>query len=129
MLKELMSQLAAELEVEEQSLARADGVYALPLDEGLTIKIREDAAGQCLLESSFVPSPQTKKEAFFSQLLLANLFGQGTRRAVLGLSLDGKQLVLSNELPPTVQYKEFRETLEDFMNTMEFWYHEALSYK
>jgi hypothetical protein len=59
--------------------------------------------------------------------LEANLFGRGTRNAIIGLTEDGKLLTLSAELDYNSTYKEFKEKLEDFVTILDYWRKEALT--
>ena len=59
-------------------------------------------------------------------MLHGNLFGIGTRGAVLGASIDGNLLTLSKEVEYTPDYKEFKDLVEDFINMVDYWREEAL---
>ncbi len=129
MLEQLVRKLAEEFELGGQSLAsEVPGAYALPLDEGLTIMMSEIPPG-FLLKCSIAPCPKTGEEIFLTQAMLANLFGQGTRGATLGLTMDGNTLTLTLPVDYTVDYKEFRDTVEDFINAVDFWRDEVTSHK
>lgn len=80
------------------------------------------------LTCTVAPCPKQGIDAFYSQMMLANLFGQGTEGAVLGLSDDGNHLTLTREIEYNVDYEQFKEVLEDFMNAIDFWRTEALNY-
>lgn len=61
--------------------------------------------------------------------MLGNLFGQGTHKAVLGLTEDGNMLTLFKVVEYNIDYKQFRDALEDFINSVDFWREEALNHK
>lgn len=127
MLGNFIEQLVKDLELETPLTTEVPGVYSFPLDEGLSILISEIPRGFSLM--CFVcPCPKNNEELFFTQMMLANLFGQGTRGAILGLNPEGTVLTLSLVIDYTFDYKEFRDTLEDFINSVDFWREEALAY-
>jgi hypothetical protein len=61
------------------------------------------------------------KEEFFSYLCRANYIGQGTGGSVISMDPNEKFLTLSIILTYEVNYRIFRDKLEDFLNYLEFW--------
>ena len=51
----------------------------------------------------------------------ANFLGQGTGGAVIGMDPEENLLTLSLLLPYDMNYKMFREALEDFANFLDYW--------
>lgn len=127
MLDKFIQKLVEDLELPSSLATEVPGSYSFPLDEGLSILISEIPNGFCL-KCSVAPFPKVKEEIFATQAMLGNLFGQGTRGAVLGLSTDGNMLTLTEAVGYSIDYKEFREILEDFINAVDFWHEEALSH-
>lgn len=129
MLEKLIPKLIQDLELGNLSLAtEVPGTYAFPLDEGLIINLSEIPNG-FMLKCHVAPFPKVKEELFATNTLLANLLGQGTRGAVLGLTLDTNVLTLTRTVDYSVNYKDFKEILEDFINSVDFWHDEALNCK
>lgn len=129
MLDKLIEKLIEDFELTNTTLAsEVPGTYAFPLDEGLFIMISEIPNG-FFLKCSLAPYPKVKEEAFSTQAMLGNLFGQGTSGATLGLTMDGNTLTLTQIVDYNVNYKEFKEILEDFINSVDFWREEALNHK
>jgi len=62
-----------------------------------------------------------KKEEAFIYLMKANLLGQGTGNQVLGLDPEEKTLTLSCIIPYDMDYREFKERIEDFVNYLDYW--------
>src|ERR1700733_7350477 len=115
MLDRFMQQLSKDLEIEENLTTEVPNTYSLPLDENTRITISQTQQGIsfiCILGKE----KKQQEEAFYTRLLLGNLFCQGTRGSGLGLSEDGNQLTLTHTLDYNVDYKEFRDTIEDFLN-------------
>lgn len=121
-----LQEFMQELEIREPLPQEVPGNYTLPLDEGLAITISALPPGFALT-TNVAPAPRQNEEHFYTQALLANLFGQGTKGATLSLSEEGRILTLSRNIDYDVSYKEFREILEDFINTVDFWREEALN--
>ncbi len=70
-----------------------------------------------ILKGTMGSVPKEKEAAYFAKMLEANLFGQSTKQAVVGL--ENENLVLSLVLSPHTSYREFTSKLEDFLNTLE----------
>jgi len=54
-------------------------------------------------------------------LMKANLLGQGTGEQAIGLDHEEKSLTLSCIIPYDINYKEFKEKIEDFVNYLDYW--------
>lgn len=124
MLERLMDSLVKDLELEASLATEVPGTYAFPLDQGLTVMISEIPRGfslKCLVG----PCPTLKEDQFLKQAMLANLFGQGTHGSVLGLTPEGNIITLTQVVDYTIDYKDFRDILEDFINIVDFWYDES----
>lgn len=124
MVSALMQEFQKEMGI-EGSLKNESGNYTLPLDENLEIKINSLPAGFLLL-CNVATLPQENREALFMQMLHGNLFGLGTKGAVLGINNEENQLTLSQAVEYTLDYKEFKDTIEDFINTVDYWREIAL---
>ncbi|MBA3957792.1 MAG: type III secretion system chaperone [Parachlamydiaceae bacterium] len=124
MLNKLIHEFAKDQELGDSLPLDSSGNYMIPLDEGLIITIQALPEGFTLF-CFLGPCPKNNREALFSQALLANLFGQGTHDAVLGISEDGNTLTLSRIIDYHVEYKEFKEIIEDFINVVDFWREES----
>ncbi len=127
-LAQLMEMFAKEIGLEKPFQQNEQGAYIFPMEADLSFTIA-DLNPVIGLTCSVAACPKTGLEAFYSQMLLANLFGQGTEGAVLGLSDDGNTLTLSKEIEYNIDFEQFKEVLEDFMNAIDFWRNEALTYK
>lgn len=125
MLERYVPKLAQELELEENALnAGVPGSYVIPLEEGLSVSITDIPQG-FIIKSSVAAFPTNKQEAFATDAMLANLFGQGTCGSVLGLLPEGNTLTLTRVVDYPIDYKEFKGIIEDFINMVDFWREEA----
>ncbi len=128
MIDNFIQLLTKELELEGSLATQVPGVYALPIEENIALTMTDHPPGfslSCTLGSA----KKQNEEAFYTRLLLGNLFGQGTKGSVLGLSEDGNQLTLTQTIDYDVEYKEFRDILEDFMNSVDYWVEESKIYR
>ncbi len=128
MLEKYMDVLGKELEVDESMATQVPGVYTLPIAENLSVTLT-DAPPNIRLSCILGPAKKQNEEAFYTRLMLGNLFGQGTKGAILGLNNDGTLLTLTQSMDYNVSYKEFKEILEDFINSIEYWQLESTNYK
>lgn len=124
MLDYYVQTLTKDLELEGSLATQVPGVFQFPLDEDLRIEMSEKPPGFRLF-CTLCPVPKGKEEELYSRCLLGNLFGQGTKGAILGLNEDGSQLTLAQDVDYHAEYKEFKDILEDFINSVDYWREEA----
>lgn len=122
-----IQEFALELGVTEFFKGNTPDSYIIPLEDGLSVEILPEGLGFAFF-SKIAPCPKNNCESFYTHLLLGNLFGQGTHEAVLGLSDDGNLLTLTKSVEYSINYREFKDLLEDFINMMDFWREQALSF-
>ncbi|MCB1109387.1 MAG: type III secretion system chaperone [Chlamydiia bacterium] len=121
----LIEMLAAELKLPAIPQKDKNGAYQLKVNPSVTVSIRELNPG-VFLHSTILSIPKEgNKEALFIHLMKANLLGQGTGGAAIGIDEKEKFFTLSQSLPFEVNYKTFHETLEDFLNYIDFWKEEV----
>jgi len=70
---------------------------------------------------SFSEDTLSSPEDTYIYLMKANFLGQGTKDAVISLDAEEKFLTLSTLIAYEVNYKMFRDLLEDFVNYLSFW--------
>lgn len=127
-LNEFIKKLSYEMELEEPLKAEMKGFYTLPLGDGVTVAISKGELGLSFF-SEICKCPTLKREEFLTELMHANLFGQGTSDAILGLTTKGDKITLRRDLAHEVDYQEFSDILEDFINTIDYWIREASAIK
>lgn len=128
MLTDYMAQLAKEMDT-EPFYQEPPGTYIIAFGNDLTITVTQPLGTGINFSASVVSIPKDQQDALFAQALLGNLFGQGTKGAILGLNSQGTQLTLSKVLDYNIDYKEFKNEFEDFINACDFWHDEALGIK
>ena len=73
------------------------------------------------LSATVAPLPTKDREDFLLKVTEANFLGQGTGGGVLGLKEDESFLTLSLSLPYEMSYRSFKDTIEEFVNFLEYW--------
>jgi hypothetical protein len=129
MLSSMMQELSKEWELTNPIPEESPGSYKIPLEDGLSINVSTVQNNELLLTSGIATVPKGKEEMLFEYALLANLFGQGTKESLLGLNDSGNILTLSRFIDYDVNFQEFRNIMEDFINTIDFWREEVLKYQ
>ena len=121
MLDQFMEKVSKEMELDEPLKAQVPNVYSIPLDEGLAVTITSKSTDQYEFTCVLGPCPRGEREAFFTRLLQANLFGHDTFGSVLGMDVEANQLTLTKNIDYHIDYKEFRDIVEDFFNAADYW--------
>lgn len=88
--------------------------------EGTTVTLTDRPPGMELMANLGDFEPEKPLEAF-SKALIGNFLGLATKRARLGIDEAGKHLLLQTSIPTVRSYREFRDSVEDFVNTVSFW--------
>lgn len=117
---EYLNELCEDLEIDPRLQKSESGFYLLPLTDSVTIEIKSLNPG-VFFYSPICPCPEIKQEDLFINLMKANLFGQGTLGAGIGIKEDQSLLTLSKAMAYDMNYRAFRESLEDFTNILEYW--------
>ncbi len=117
-------------ELELDGLPQAEGgTYLLPLDDTNSIRIADINPG-VYLTASLGPCPTGRKRGeLFTLLMMSNLFGFGTSHAVLGLDARGEGCTLSFVLHDATDYRSFYDSLEEFLNQVDFWTEEIRGFQ
>jgi len=121
MLKQFVDQLSADMGMSESLGVNDDGSYSLHLEPDLHISLRENPDSGISMFTVVAPLPEEKREEFLLKTMIANLFGRETGGAALGLDKDGKKITLLAFLPLQVNYRDFHDFLEDFVNYADAW--------
>ena len=125
LLESLIKKLAEELELDWIPPKEESNTYHLPLNEDLTIRIQELDPGLAFW-ARIAPCPKEKREDLFILLMKANFLGQGTGNNTIGLDENENFLTLSSVLPYDMNYKMFKDALEDFANYRDYWKEEII---
>ena len=112
--------------MEDPLVPHEDGGYVLDFEPDLHIAVYEHA-DECLrLYCKLAPMPKENCEEFFRTCMVGNLLGRETGGAALGTDASEQNLCLSYTLPGEINYRDFRDAFEDFINYSDAWRKEAL---
>lgn len=125
MLDSFMLQLCKEIELDPPLRSQLPGVYNYPLEEDLAFTITALSPFGFKLECTLGPCPKDRTEELFTEMLEGNLFGKTTFGSVLSLDEKGEKIMLCRVVDHKVDYREFRDTVEDFINVIDFWRKQA----
>ena len=127
MLEKHVRQLCEELEL-GASQSDERGEFQLELAPALSVRVKELDPGM-LLHSKLAACPTENKEELFTLLMRANFLGQGTKGAVIALEPGEKFLTLSLVIPYEMNFKAFKESVEDFVNILDYWREELARFQ
>jgi hypothetical protein len=119
MLRDFVDQLCKELSVRPPKWNEKK-VCAFRLTKEIEVMLRDLDPGVGM-QGKICPVPKKKKEEIFIYLMRANVLGQGTGGSSIGIDADEKFLTLSLGLPYELNYKMFKESVEDFVNYLIYW--------
>jgi hypothetical protein len=127
MLKNLLQQLCQDLGLENVPPVDEQKFHQVKI--GAFDIAMKDLEPGFYFSSNIGPLPKKKTEDFLMLLMKANFLGQGTGGATLGLKEDESFLTLSLSLPYEMNYKAFKDSLEEFANFVEFWKKESVRHE
>jgi len=119
MLRDLLIELCKDLSIDIPKV-NEQKIYPFILTEDAHIDLKDLEPG-ISMQAKICPCPTERKEDLFIYLMRANLLGQGTGGCRIGMDGDEKFLTLSLGLPYELNYKTFKESLEDFVNYLFHW--------
>ncbi|MBS0605020.1 MAG: type III secretion system chaperone [Verrucomicrobia bacterium] len=128
MLEPFINTIVADLELGPPPQKEEGNVYKLNLNPQISIVIKELDPGVSFW-GRIGPCPTIKKEELFILLMKANFLGQGTGGAAIALDENENFLTLSSVLPYDMNYKMFKDALEDFANFLDYWREELIRHK
>lgn len=120
MLEKYLGQLIADFRLDPLTPVDERGLFSLRLNN-IEVSLKYLDPGVYFYSKITQLLPQHKKEDVLSLLMKANFLGQGTGGGTIGLTEDESSLTLSLGLPYDMNYKEFKEALEDFVNFLDYW--------
>ncbi len=126
MLEHHMKKLQEEMELKHPFPNSTPGTFTIPLEEDFVVFVSVNQPEGFTITCNVAKCPEGQQEQFLTELLLSNLFGQGTHGAILGIKEDQNMISLEQQIETDVEYEEFSEILQDFLNTADFWREESL---
>lgn len=99
-----------------------DQSFYLLIDEGLSIRLFSPGDKGVTFRTAVGKTTESAElEPLFTELLLANLFGQGTAGGVLSLGADGRTIFLSHSFLERETPADLYQALEEFVNYAIYW--------
>jgi len=120
MVPKFLDKLCAELSISPVPKMNEKKVFPFRFSAGTVVSVFDLHPGVAL-QAVISPCPLAKREDLFIYLMRANLLGQGTGGARIGLDEHEKNLTLSLGLPYEMEYPAFKEAFEDFVNHLIYW--------
>lgn len=115
----LLEELALALELPPPS-AENKSAYMMVISPAHSLEFRDLPEGFSI-GCKIGPCPPKNREDFYLLLMRANFLGQGTGRSVIGMDAEEKNLTLSSYIPYELDFKKFKEIVEDFINFIDYW--------
>ncbi len=128
MLEQHLTQLSRDLEMESAPAKDEAAVFSFKINPERTVFLKELDPG-CHFYTRVGPCPEKNQEQFFMHAMRGNFLGQGTDGGVLSIDENEKFLTLALSIPYDINYKDFKETLEDFVNLADYWGQELLAHQ
>ncbi len=128
MLESLLKTLSEELELDQIPHKEENNTYQLALNPQMTVRMQELDPGVAFL-GTIGTCPVEKREALFTFLMKANFLGQGTGKGTIALDENENFLTLSSVIPYDMNYKAFKDALEEFTNYLDYWKEALILYK
>jgi len=120
MLDEFVSALSSDLEMKDVPVVDAKTKSCIFDFAGFSIIIKALEKG-VHFKAEICEAPQKKRENILIKVMTANLIGQGTGGAAIGIDKQEKFLTLSLPLAYEMNYQAFKENIEDFINYLHYW--------
>lgn len=120
MLDELIHNLLKDIDLEKEPVKLGPMSYQIDLAVDLSITIKANDPGY-YMQIAIDRITDYEAEILFITLMEANLFGQGTGGGILGISVENNLLMYSRKILQDLNYQDFKEKIEEFVNYSEFW--------
>lgn len=120
MVHEFLEKLCSELSISPVPKLTGKKVFVLRFTPKIEITLTDLHPG-IGMRADILPCPISKKEELFIYLMRANLLGQGTGAARIGLDEMEKNLTLSLGIPYEMNYRDIKEAFEEFVNHLIYW--------
>jgi len=120
MVQGFLEKLCAELSIESVPKLNEKKLFAFHFAPGVVVALADLHPG-VEMRAPICLCPSERREDLFIYLMRANLLGQGTGGARIGLDEKEKNLTLSLGLPYEMNYHAFKEAFEEFVNHLVYW--------
>ncbi|MDE3055585.1 MAG: type III secretion system chaperone [Verrucomicrobiota bacterium] len=118
MLRRLLEIVCKEVDLPPAKEVERGRCFILPFAPGIEIKLSDLQPGVSM-SASLIACPKRNKEDLFIYVMEANLLGQGTGSARIGM--ENEELMLLSGFPYELDASLFKDKLEEFLNTLLYW--------
>ncbi len=119
MIEEFLTKVCEELEIQVPQKEQ-DQTFNLIIGDTLKVSHKELTPG-LYLHADICRCPITKRAQLLEYLMKANYLGQGSFGSIIGLDTAEKFLTLTLILQYEIDYEQYRENLESFVNALVYW--------
>ncbi len=120
-LERLIETLVKELKLGAVPQKDKKGFYHLKINPLITVFFHEIPDGVYMRSTVCPTLKKNNLEDLYIYLMKANLLGQGTGGAAIGIDPEENFFVLSQTINQEPTYLLFKETVEDFVNYVDYW--------
>jgi hypothetical protein len=121
MLEHFITELSQELSLPLSLEKTRQDYYTVILNPEVHLFLKDLYPGfvcrSCIAEIPIKP----ELEELYILLMRANFLGQGTKGAVLAMDEHVKHILLILSVPEEINYRLFKERVEDFVNYLYYW--------
>lgn len=96
-----------------------DKLYSIDFGEGVVVRFSDLHPGVQFM-GEIGDLPKSNQEVVLASLMHLNLLGNGTYGGVIGYDEHIKALTFTHAVPYRLNFGEFKNALEDFVNYIEF---------
>lgn len=121
MLKHLLTSLLQELNLPSPLIENKEKEYEVVLNEETHLLFKDlDPGFSC--KSLIAPIPtEDHLEDLYILCMKANFLGQGTKGAAIAIDPSLKNFLFTLSITEEMNYRLFKETIEDFVNYLNYW--------
>ncbi|MDN3504348.1 MAG: CesT family type III secretion system chaperone [Rhabdochlamydiaceae bacterium] len=123
-IEQYLENLQTEVGVEKLFEKKERNTFFLPFGQrNILIFVSEN---NLLLTANLglLPTEEEFIEPFCIHLLFANYLGQGSGSSGIGLSPDKQTITLTMDVRGDIDYRIFKEQMEEFVNYLDYWINE-----
>lgn len=121
MLEHLLTELTEKLELSLNLEKNTQGYYTIVLNKETELLFKELNPGfACRSLIKEIPK-ENSLEDLYILLMKANFLGQGTKGGVIAIDDNLKNFIFTLSVPEELQYRLFKERVEDFVNYLNYW--------
>lgn len=122
MLDAILEQLQRYVDVPfEKTTLDGEDAFLLSLKDKEEMWVRDLNPGIYMFSQVYPLISAEDNETFYSYLMRANFFGQGTAQGILAIDPDEKFITLCKIIQQDISVSMFRDELEIFLNYHSYW--------